>query len=309
MRRTFISSWFISVLYSLRIPGNPVVVAQDEWRRYAHMGRLRFHAAIQVNWYFCKTCGMVYSLDTEDSQCSYCPYGVVRRREGLGRIMFALEHERPFLGPLRKFISIHPRNSTRRIPSYVSFILQYLSAEISKKKKKKRHFQCGTRITTADCSPRVDAQASSTRTGIGGWFLARDSDGNLSPWHSQWFSFEVTREDFPWIFEKGQRPSLVISTLEALAILIALKLKFGEEPDVDDASVLIVPSATDNRGNGAVLNKLMSTRFPSSALMDMVSAMKARGLRAGLHGSSTRKQTHWRMELLLLIRRSVCSSH
>ena len=48
--------------------------------------------------------------------------------EGLGRIMFvagALEHERPFLGPLYKFISIHPRNSIRRIPSYVSFILQY----------------------------------------------------------------------------------------------------------------------------------------------------------------------------------------
>ena len=45
--------------------------------------------------------------------------------------------------------------------------------------------------------------------------------------------------------------------------------------------VLIVPSLTDNRGNGAVLNKLMSTRFPSSAvLMELASFMKHRGMRA-----------------------------
>ena len=48
--------------------------------------------------------------------------------EGLGRIMFvagALEHERPFLGPLYRFISVHPKESIRRIPQYVKFILRY----------------------------------------------------------------------------------------------------------------------------------------------------------------------------------------
>ena len=74
---------------------------------------------------------------------------------------------------------------------------------------------------------------------------------------------------------------MVISTLEALAILISLKLRFGDAPDSDDTKVLIAPSITDNRGNGAVLNKLMTTRFPSSALlMEMGSYMKARGMRA-----------------------------
>ena len=79
--------------------------------------------------------------------------------EGLGRIMFvagALEHERPFLAPLHKFLTMHPRNAVRRVPPYVSFILRYLAGEISKK----RHYVCGTRITPSDCSPRVDAQAS-----------------------------------------------------------------------------------------------------------------------------------------------------
>ena len=52
----------------------------------------------------------------------------------------------------------------------------------------------------------------------------------------------------------------------ALAILIALKIKFGQEPN--------------DRGNGAALNKLMSTGFPSSAvLMELASFMKTRGMR------------------------------
>ena len=167
--------------------------------------------------------------------------------EGLGRIMFvagALEHERPFLAPLYKFLTMHPRNAVRRVPPYVSFILRYLANEISKK----RHYECGTRITSSECSPRVDAQASEERTGIGGWFPTRDDQGRLNPLLSCWFSLEITREDFPWIFEKGNRPSLVISTLEALAMLIALKLKFGQEPDPDDMRVLIVPLSQITEG-------------------------------------------------------------
>ena len=191
--------------------------------------------------------------------------------ERLGRIMFvtdALEHERPFLAPLHKFLTKHPRNAVRRFFPYVAFILRYLAGEISKK----RHYKCRTRITTADCTPRVDAQASDCRTGIG-----RDQEGRLSSWLSSWFSLEFTREDYPRIFDKGNRPSLAMSTLGAFAMLVALKLKFGHDLEPDDTLVLIAPSVTDNRGNGAALNKFMSTRFPSSAvLMELASFLKAR---------------------------------
>ena len=200
--------------------------------------------------------------------------------EGLGRIMFvagALEHERPFLAPLYKFLTTHPRDSIRRVPPYVSFILKYLAREVSLK----RHYESGVRITSGHCAPRVDAQASHNRTGIGGWFPALDHDGQINTRSSPWFSLEITREDFPWVFEKGDRPSLVMSTLEALALVVALKVKFGQDPDPDEMRVLVVPSITDNRGNGAVLNKLMSTRFPSSAvLMELATYMKRRGMRA-----------------------------
>ena len=77
------------------------------------------------------------------------------------------------------------------------------------------------------------------------------------------------------------RPSLVISTLEAFAMLVALKLRFGQDPDPEDTRVMIFPSIIGNRGNGAALNKLMSKRFPSSAvLMELASYMKAMGMRA-----------------------------
>ena len=119
--------------------------------------------------------------------------------EGLGRIMFvarALERERHLLALLYKFLTMHPRNAVRRVPPYVSFILRCLAGEISK-----RHYQCGTRVTAADCTPHVDAQTSDSRTGIGGWFPVRDREGRLSPWLSSWFSMEITRDDFPWIFK------------------------------------------------------------------------------------------------------------
>ena len=55
--------------------------------------------------------------------------------------------------------------------------------------------------------------------------------------------------------------------MEAFAILVSLKLLFGNAADTEDKRVLIVPFVTDNRGNGAALNELMSTRFPSSAVL------------------------------------------
>ena len=58
-----------------------------------------------------------------------------------------------------------PRGSIRRVPSYVSFIPSYLANQIARCS----HFPCASNITSTDIAPRVDAQASSDRTGIGGW--------------------------------------------------------------------------------------------------------------------------------------------
>ena len=75
---------------------------------------------------------------------------------------------------------------------------------------------------------------------------------------------EVVEEDWPWVFAKSQKASRVISTLEALAVPVALKL---ETSGGSRTRVRIAPTLTGNRGNGAALNKLMTTKFPASGLL------------------------------------------
>ena len=86
---------------------------------------------------------------------------------------------------------------------------------------------------------------------------------------------EIREDEWPWVFAKGKKPEIIIATLEALAILVARELYYGREPDERQSRVTVVPSLTDNRGNGALLNKLMTTKFPASAvLMELAVFMK-----------------------------------
>ena len=124
---------------------------------------------------------------------------------------------------------------------------------------------------------RVDAQESDSRTGMGGWFPELDSSGVPIPVKSRWFALEerVTKKDFPWIYERGDTPSRVISALEALGVLLAL------HPLKHRSKITVTPTITDNRGNGAALNKLMTSRYPTSAiLMEMSVYMKRMGIKA-----------------------------
>ena len=83
------------------------------------------------------------------------------------------------------------------------------------------------------------------------------------------------------MYAKGDRPALVISTLEALAVLLALKTFFGGERKGHHTKVQIMPTWTDNQGNGSALNKMMTTRYPASAvIMEMSVFMKRHGLKA-----------------------------
>ena len=143
----------------------------------------------------------------------------------------------------------------RRVPSFVSFILHFVADQVAAT----RHYNCAEMLESSEEAPRVDAQASGVRTGIGGWFPRRGNGGTIEPKLSPWFQLEITHEEWPWVF--------AISTLEALAVLVALKLRYGEEPGCSKERVRIAPTHTDNRGNGAALNKLMTTKFPASALL------------------------------------------
>ena len=124
---------------------------------------------------------------------------------GLGRVIYvvsALEYERPFLAPLYRFVTMHPRGSTRRVPAYVRFILNYIAEDVSET----RHYPCDSVLRSQTCPPPpppppspVDAQASDDPTGVGGWLPHSDEQGRADPRQSYWFSLEVTPEDFPWV--------------------------------------------------------------------------------------------------------------
>ena len=210
----------------------------------------------------------------------------------------ALEYERPFLSPLYSFLSLHPRGAVRKVPAYVKHFLRYLARQVSQS----RHYNCATTMRPWDTAPRVDAQASEGRTGIGGWAPELDEDGRPDPWRSRWYSHEITKEEWPWIFERGEKPARVISTIEALAVLMGLKLFYGDEAQGAHARIQMIPSFTDNRGNGSALNKLMSNKHPSSAVvMELACYLKRMGLRQwsiGLQGPPITRQTSSRTATL-----------
>ena len=88
------------------------------------------------------------------------------------------------------------------------------------------------------------------------------------------------------VFEREEKPSLLISSLASLAVLSALKLFFPGVKAHSRKKISIIPTWTDNRGNGSALNKLMSTRFPSSALlMEVATHMKHQGIKADVQWS------------------------
>ena len=65
--------------------------------------------------------------------------------EGLGRFVHvagALECESPFLGPLYKFMCLHPRDSVQPVPAYVAFFLQHLSQQL----QGLRHYDCEAKL-------------------------------------------------------------------------------------------------------------------------------------------------------------------
>ena len=186
--------------------------------------------------------------------------------EALGRIVFAtsaLELLRPFLAPLYASAASGPRDSVRPVPAYVAFFLRFLAGAV----ERERHSKCAATLVQEERAPRVDAQASDDRTGVGGWLPAEGPDGRPDPSCSYWFSKEIRQEDFRWVFKRDGKAARVIAMLEALAMLLAIRAFFPNAQEAERTNLVVIPSYTDNRRNGALLNKLMSSKYPLSALL------------------------------------------
>lgn len=98
------------------------------------------------------------------------------------------------------------------------------------------------------------------------------------------FLLALTRQNAPWIFVKGE-PFKIISSLQLLAITVALMV-FGPGAEWQDlACHLALTPSTDNQTNAYILDRLMSTAFPASViLMELALQMQERQLELDLQG-------------------------
>ncbi len=120
----------------------------------------------------------------------------------------------------------------------------------------------------------MDTSAAGDEVGIGGWLPVPRPDGTLCTTDSAWFSARITPRDLPWVFERHGEAYRSIASLELLAVLVAFMV-FGPKREPGTEHVVdVCPALTDNKGNGHVLHRMMTTKFPMSAvLMELATRM------------------------------------
>ena len=146
--------------------------------------------------------------------------------------------------------------------------------------RQRRRCECGRTLTNWKVAWRVDAHADVNGVGVGGWWPQANEKGQVETMISPCFAIKVTPEKAPWAFQREGKAYRVIAFLEALSLLLAL-LAFGPAQERSGTkTVMQVCAFTDNRGNGYVINKLMTTRFPLCATaMKLAAQAEHRGVR------------------------------
>ena len=192
--------------------------------------------------------------------------------EVLGRWGFAarvLEDLRPFLGPLYSWKSRLQVGKARIVPAMVRLILEFLGERL----KEASTVLCQVEVDAEGEIFRGDARASEEDAEIGAW----ECRGGVAPEHARWFSMKITKEHFPWVFHKND-PKRVIAALELLTTLIAVMV-FIPEGERQQHALVRISGSTDNRGNGFMMEKGMTTTFPACVvLMESCIQLKRRGL-------------------------------
>ena len=120
---------------------------------------------------------------------------------------------------------------------------------------------------------RSDAKAEGQHVAIGGWEL----NGSYNPSQSRWFSLELTRDDVPWAYLRGD-PFRSIAALELLAVLVCVVL-FRPAAEHLSGGVASLTASGDNQSNRYTLDRFATTKFPLSiVLMELAEQLEASNL-------------------------------
>ena len=198
-------------------------------------------------------------------------------KSALGRFSFvagALQHVRPFLGPIFAWAAVLAPGTFAKFPEAVAVLLDFIQGEVVK--------EAMTRPRRLESRPvekfRVDAKAEADLIVIGGWEIP--ASGRTED--ARWFSIVLNRRNAPWAYLKGE-PFRNIASLELVAVLTAIML-FGKGWECDmSRTVMSLSASTDNLGNTYVLNHFMSCKYPLSiVVMELAVQLKRLGLEMDL---------------------------
>lgn len=124
---------------------------------------------------------------------------------------------------------------------------------------------------------RTDAKAEGNTVRIAGWACCDSSSADTL--QCRWFSETLDHTNAPWLFCSGESYRQIAS-LELAATLVAVFL-FGVP---ETSKCARCSAATDNRGNGSVVARWLTTKFPLSAfLMELATQLQSRGADLQLH--------------------------
>ena len=154
-------------------------------------------------------------------------------------------------------------------PLMILLVLKWISEAFGKT----REIPFGVRRRQLGERYRADAKAEGDRIVLGGWEL----DGCESTASARWFSVTLGPAEIPWAYTRGA-PFRSIAALELMATLLCVLL-FGAPGTGPGAGLIALSASTDNKGNGFVLNKLTSTKYPLYlVLMELSAQLEERGL-------------------------------
>ena len=206
-------------------------------------------------------------------------------REGLGRLQFAagpLEHLRPFLGPLYRWACVGHKYARPKLPLMIVLIMKYISGEM----KRSCMSKCATKTRDLGEVFRLDAKAEGNVVAIGGWATEK---GRATK-ESKWFACSLDRNNAPWAFHRGEA-FRTIASLELLGALVGVMVLLPEnELNLNAVGMVTLTCGTDNQGNGYLLDKLLTTKYPLAILLMELSCQ------LGMRGASMRARWILRLQ-------------
>ena len=205
------------------------------------------------------TCGVV-SSDRAKEVADVHAVKISSFEEGLGQVMHVGQSFRTRKAIPGTTVQVHEHSSRWLCPGppYVKFFLSSLSAS-------RRHHPCAMRVDSWDTALRFDAQASKTRRQLVASARRRRPPRPVALTVVQPRDHERTLARNPR--EGRQARSGIIHVGVFLRLSSDLNLFHGTPPSENRTKIQLMPTWTDNRGSGATLKKLMTTRYPVSAVL------------------------------------------